>query len=355
MKLAAQTNTGYLYAIIAAVLFGASTPAAKYLLETIHPLFLAGIFYLGSGILIFLVLISKKLFTNIAADATLRRRDIKWLVAATLCGGILAPVFLMVGLTKTSASSAALFLNLEAVFTALAAWYLFKEHTSRHIVIGMVLIVIGGFILAWSKHFTIEGLSGIAFIALACFFWAIDNNVTRNISAADPLKIVAIKSLVAGTTNTFLALIFGVVITNHLVLVGVSAIVGFFSYGLSLICFVMALRFIGTGRTSAYFSLAPFIGAGLAVIFLKEPVTLQLVLAGCLMGWGTWLHLTEEHGHEHTHDRLIHEHKHIHDEHHQHSHHSDDPDGEPHSHIHEHAPLTHSHPHFPDIHHRHKH
>lgn len=355
MKLAAPIIPGYLYAMAAAILFGASTPVAKYLLSEIHPLFLAGIFYLSSGIIIFIILVTKKLFSHFATDVGLRRGDIKWLAVATLCGGILAPVLLMVGLTKASASSAALFLNLETVFTALAAWFLFKEHTSRHIVMGMVLIVIGGFILAWSNHFTVDILSGIIFITLACFFWAIDNNVTRNISNVDPLKIVAIKSIVAGTTNTILALIFGVALSNHLMLLGISAVVGFFSYGLSLVCFVLALRYIGTGRTSAYFSLAPFIGASLAVIFLKEPLTIQLFLAGCLMGWGTWLHLTEHHEHDHTHERLIHEHLHVHDEHHQHSHHPDDPIGEPHSHVHEHEPLTHSHPHFPDIHHRHKH
>lgn len=354
MKLATQINSGYLYAIIAAVLFGASTPAAKYFLGEIHPVLLAGLFYLGSGIGVLIILSVRKLVVSHIADSTLKRGDWKWLMIAILCGGIMAPVLLMVGLTRTNAATASLLLNFESVFTALSAWLLFKEHTSRHIMLGMALIVMGGFILGWSKSFDLSLASGMLFIIAACFLWAMDNNVTRNISATDPLKIVAIKSLVAGTTNTTLAFAIGATLPNHMLL-GMSALVGFVSYGISLICFILALRHIGTGRTGAYFSLAPFIGAALAVIFLGEPLTTQLVLAGCLMGWGTWLHLTEYHEHEHCHEELAHDHRHIHDEHHQHEHKPGDPKGEPHAHPHVHGPLIHAHPHFPDTHHRHKH
>jgi len=354
-ELSMKINSGYLYAIFSAVLFGASTPAAKYFLKEIHPILLAGLFYSGAGIGIFIILLGRKLFLHGGSDTKLHLRDFKWLLIATLCGGIAAPVLLMVSLAKMSASTVALLLNLETVFTALTAWFLFKEHTSRNIVIGLILIVVGGFILAWPQHFSFNVLSGVIFITLACFLWAIDNNVTRNISNVDPLIIVAIKSLVSGATNTTLAFILGIEFFHRAMLFGLSATVGFFSYGLSLVCFVLALRYIGTGRTSACFSLAPFIGASFAVIFLNDPLTIQLILAGSLMGLGTWLHLTEHHEHEHFHDRMIHEHRHIHDDHHQHNHHPDDPVGEPHSHAHEHEPLKHSHQHFPDIHHRHKH
>ena len=354
MTQATPINSGYLYAIISAVLLGASTPAAKYFLGEIHPVLLAGLFYLGSGLGVLIILSVRHLISSHIAESNLKRSDWKWLLIAILCGGIMAPAMLMVGLTRTNAATASLLLNFESVFTALTAWLLFKEHTSRHIIFGMALIISGGFILGWSKSFNVGLVAGMLFIIAACFLWALDNNVTRNISATDPLKIVCIKSLVAGITNTTLAFAIGATLPNHMLL-GMTTFVGFVGYGISLVCFILALRHIGTGRTGAYFSLAPFIGASLAVLFLGEPLTIQLVLAGCLMGWGTWLHLTEYHSHEHLHDELTHDHRHVHDEHHQHEHQPGDPKGEPHSHSHTHERLIHSHPHFPDTHHRHKH
>ncbi|HYB43747.1 MAG TPA: DMT family transporter, partial [Candidatus Methylomirabilis sp.] len=134
-----------------------------------------------------------------------------------------------------------------------------------------------------------------------------------------------------------------------------AAIVGFAGYGVSLVLFVVALRHVGAARTGAYFSLAPFWGASLAVVLLRETVTARLVVAGALMAIGVWLHLTEHHAHEHEHEAMAHEHRHAHDQHHQHIHDGSEPPGEPHSHWHVHARLRHSHPHFPDIHHQHPH
>lgn len=163
-----------------------------------------------------------------------------------------------------------------------------------------------------------------------------------------------IKGLVAGSVNFILALTQGAMIPGGRFLVG-AAIVGFFGYGLSLVFFVLALRSLGSARTGAYFTTAPFIGAVASIIFLHESLTYRLVLAGLLMAFGVYLHLTELHEHEHVHEEMEHEHRHTHDEHHQHEHLPDDPPGEPHSHPHRHVPLVHSHPHFPDLHHRHPH
>jgi len=132
-----------------------------------------------------------------------------------------------------------------------------------------------------------------------------------------------------------------------------SAILGFFGIGVSLVMFILALRHLGTARTGAYYSLAPFIGAFLAITAFGEPVTIRLALAGILMGFGLWLHLSERHDHDHEHEATEHEHSHVHDEHHQHHH--DGPVTEPHSHIHRHEAMRHKHPHYPDLHHRHKH
>jgi hypothetical protein len=184
--------------------------------------------------------------------------------------------------------------------------------------------------------------------------WGLDNNLTRKVSLADPLQIVAVKGAISGPANLALGLGAGGELPELSAAV-VACIVGFLGYGVSLALFVLALRGLGTARTGAYFSTAPFIGALAAVALLHEPLTLQLMAAGALMGVGVWLHLTEHHEHEHTHEPMEHAHPHVHDEHHQHEHSPDDPQSEPHTHWHRHEPLTHKHPHVPDAHHRHAH
>lgn len=350
-----QKNLGYIYAISAAILFGASTPAAKYLLVSIDPWLLAGLLYLGSGFGLLIVFIIQFFFKSVSLkEAKLESTDWKWLGGATLSGGIIGPIFLMMGLVNTDAASASLLLNLEMVFTVICAWLIFKEHVSQRITIGMLFIVLGSSLLSWKGHFEIEKFIGALLISGACFAWAFDNNLTRKISAANPIQIAMIKCLVAGLTNTILAVSFGSRLLSSAPILSAS-LVGFVGYGISLLFFIMALRHIGTSRTSAYFSISPFIGSILAITFLHEPVTVNLLLAGIFMGFGIWLHLTEKHEHEHTHEALEHSHKHVHDEHHQHEHLSTDPKGEPHTHWHKHKPLRHSHPHYPDIHHRHNH
>ena len=191
-------------------------------------------------------------------------------------------------------------------------------------------------------------------IAAACLCWGVDNNLTQKVSARDPVQISAIKGLVAGTVNLLLGIWF-LRALPALVWVSAALVVGFFSYGLSIVLFVLALRNLGTARTSAYFSTAPFIGAILSVLALGETVTFSLVAASFAMIGGVWLLSTEKHAHLHIHGPLVHAHPHTHDEHHQHSHGPHDPSGEPHVHLHEHAPVIHSHSHRPDIHHRHSH
>lgn len=188
----------------------------------------------------------------------------------------------------------------------------------------------------------------------ACLAWAADNNLTRNASAADPVQIAMLKGLCTGAVNTSIALAFGAQLPPIGTLAAIG-LIGLFGYGVSLVLFVLASRHLGTARTGAYFAPAPFVGALISLLFLREPLTAGLVIAGLLMAAGVWLHLTERHEHEHQHEPMEHEHLHTHDEHHQHGHAPSDQFGEAHSHPHRHEPLAHSHPHDPDIHHRHGH
>ena len=348
-----MTRPGVRYALLAALLFGASTPLAKGLLTGVSPTVLAGLLYLGSGIGLSVLWFLRRRARH-AAEAGLGRRDLPWLLGAIGFGGVLAPLFLLGGLTRTPASAASLLLNLEGVFTALLAWFAFRENVDWRVALGMVAIVGGGALLTWQGRLAWGGLTGPLAIAAACVCWAIDNNLTQNVSASDPIQIAALKGGVAGSVNLALGLLLTGAAPSA-PRAAAALVLGFFGYGLSLVFFVLALRSLGTARTGAYFSTAPFVGAVLSIILWREPVTRPLLAAGILMAVGVWLHLRERHQHAHTHEPLTHSHAHRHDLHHQHTHGPNDPPGEPHTHVHTHESLTHAHPHYPDIHHRHGH
>jgi drug/metabolite transporter (DMT)-like permease len=260
----------------------------------------------------------------------------------------------MVGLTPTDAATASLLLTLEAAVTALMAWFIFQENYDRRVALGMACVIAGAGVLSWSGTPTVENMLGPLAIVGACIAWGLDNNLTRKVSLADPLQIVELKGLIAGPFNLVLGLLLGAIMPRISTAL-IAGIVGFLGYGISLVLFVLALRGLGTARTSAYFSTAPFIGSVAAIIAFGDPVTPQLIIAGALMATGVWLHMTEHHDHEHFHAPMAHTHPHVHDEHHRHAHGAIDPPGEPHTHFHEHKPMQHAHPHVPDMHHTHGH
>jgi drug/metabolite transporter (DMT)-like permease len=286
-------------------------------------------------------------------EAQLSGSDIPWLIGTVVFGGVAGPILLLLGLTSTDAATASLLLNLEAVFTLVLAWIVFREHVDIRLFIGAVAIVAGALLLSWQGKAGNLG-AGVVLIALACLSWGIDNNLTRKISAVDPFVLAAIKGVVAGSVNGVLAYVMGATIPVPAA-VAAAMTLGFVSYGLGLVLFILALRHMGTARTGAYYGTAPFIGALASTILLGDALTPTLVLAGVLMAFGAWLHLSEHHVHEHSHEELSHTHRHVHDAHHQHDHAANDPPGEPHSHAHRHGHLAHTHPHWPDLHHRHGH
>lgn len=347
-----MNNIYVIHALLAAALFGASTPFAKLLVGEMSPWLLAGLLYLGSG----LGLAAARLIRDRGwTPSGLAEGEWRWLLGAIFFGGVLGPLALMFGLTRTSGSTASLLLNLEAVLTAVIAWVVFRENADRRIVLGMLAIVAGGVVLSWSGGGgSANDWIGPLAIAAGCLCWAIDNNLTRRVSASDALFIAATKGAVAGTVNVGLAFALGASLPDGTVLLG-TMVVGLFGYGISLVLFVLALRGLGTARTGAYFSTAPFIGAAVSLVLLGESTSIAFWIAAALMGWGVWLHLTEHHEHEHTHEPMEHGHRHAHDEHHHHEHDFAWNSDEPHEHWHRHEGLVHKHPHFPDIHHRHIH
>ncbi|HSV81914.1 MAG TPA: EamA family transporter [Ramlibacter sp.] len=344
---------GIVAALAAALLFGAAAPLAKLLLAQVSPWLLAALLYLGSGIGLAVL---RRLRPG--DRVRLPRGDWPWLAGAILSGGVAGPVLLMLGLTDLPASQASLLLNAEGVLTALLAWCVFRENVDARVAFGMLCIVAGGLVLAWPQQGTAGGgLRPTALVLCACLAWAIDNNLTRKVALADASWVAMVKGLAAGTANLLIALSLGAQWPAP-ALVAAAGLLGLFSYGVSLVLFVLGLRQLGTARTGAYFSVAPFFGAALAVLLLGEPVSWQLAVAAVLMAAGVWLHLTERHEHLHAHEALAHTHEHVHgegDPHHDHVHVPAVPPGTRHSHPHVHEPLVHAHPHYPDAHHRHRH
>jgi len=349
-EVATGPRSGVGLALVAAVLFGASAPFAKLLLRDATPQLLAGLLYLGSGVGLGIVWLAR----TGSQDARLTRGDVPWLAGAIGFGGVLGPALLMGGLARTPASSAALLLNLESVFTALLAWFVFRENFDRRIALGMAVIFVGGIVLSWEGRVDLGSIVGPLLVAAATLCWAVDNNLTQRVSAGDPVQIAMLKGLAAGGVNTGIALVLGARWPTVPRLAG-ALVLGFLSYGVSLVLFVRALRLLGTARTGAYFASAPFVGAGLSLALFRERPSIGLVSGALLMAVGLWLHLTERHVHQHWHEPMKHDHLHVHDEHHRHEHASEDPPGEPHSHPHRHEPIGHTHEHYPDIHHRHGH
>lgn len=360
---------GITCALLAAALFGASTPLAKLLVSQLTPALLAGLLYAGSGIGLGTWLLVRAARARrarihdhtVQQVASLGRADAGWLAAAILAGGVAGPLLLLTGLRSMPASSAALLLNLEGVLTALLAWFAFHENFDRRILLGMAAIVGAGILLSWPRtpahSMSLALAPGALAIAGACLCWALDNNLTRKVAASDAVQIAAWKGIVAGGVNLSLAAALGAP-WPPLSTALAAGLLGFCGYGLSLVLFVVALRQLGSARTGAYFSAAPFVGAALAIGLLHETTDVRFWLATALMALGLWLHLSERHGHRHQHEPLLHTHEHVHnaaDTHHQHEHDFAWDGIGAHTHRHQHQAIAHTHAHFPDIHHRHRH
>ena len=341
-----------LQALTAAVFFGASAPFAKLLLGDISPIFLAAFLYLGSGTGVSLIKLSQRIARPAQqTEAGIKKEDIKWLAGAILSGGVMAPIVLMVSLQNTPASTASLLLNFEGVGTTLIALLFFKEAISRRAWMAILVITLASVFLSTTFSEGIGLSLGALGIILACVLWGLDNNFTRNISGKDPLVIVAWKGVTAGTFSFLLSFLLGNAMPSFTSIIS-TMILGFVSYGLSTILFILSMRGLGAARTSALYGTAPLAGVLLSIIIFGESPSFAYSLAGVLMIIGALLLINEVHTHSHTHTAMFHEHSHRHDDP---AHAHDSVTVSTHSHEHEHAAEEHEHDHMPDLHHRHGH
>ena len=275
---------GTIFGLGSALSFGISTPLAKVLIGQIQPVMLAGLMYLGGGLGLAAIQAVRQL--NKRPVAPFSRKDWGWLMASILSGGILAPLLLMFSLTYTSASTASLLLNFDGVFTALLAWSIFQERLQIPVLFGIIAITAGATVLCSQEGYSEFGLSWGAFLILGtCFFWALDSNLTNKVSGKDAIQVAMLKSMVAGFINIAIALTVGQTLPPVLSFLAVC-VVGFFTYGINLLCFVLELRYMGASRTGAFLALSPFIGVAFSVLFLEEEITRHFEIAALLMAIG---------------------------------------------------------------------
>ena len=331
--------------IVSAVLFGATTPAAKALLGPLSPVLLAGLLYLGAALAVLPAAIRNR-------PAPLDRRNVLRLAGAVVAGGILAPVLLMSGLSKAPAASVALWLNAEPVATALLAWAAFHEHVGRRTWAAASIVLVAGTILAAPSGFE-AGVPALL-VTAACFCWAIDNNLTATIDGFTPAQSTFVKGLIAGGFNIVLGLALGPAELPPGAVAG-ALLVGAIGYGLSLVLYVAGAQQLGATRSQMLFAMAPFFGALVAWTLLGEAFTGWQVAGGAGMLAALLLAAFERHGHRHRHEPVVHLHAHRHDDHHHDHDHGPVPPAGWHTHVHRHAPVAHEHPHQPDLHHRHDH
>ncbi|MHB9032027.1 MAG: DMT family transporter [Anaerolineae bacterium] len=354
-KPAVNSPRGALLAAIgAALLFGASAPLSKLLLGSIEPIPLAALLYLGSGLCAWLLQALNPAAHTARQEARLARGDLPWLAGSILLGGIAAPIVLLFSLRAVPAATAALLLNFEGIATSLIAVLIFREMAGWRMWGAVGAVTLGSILLSFDPHGAWGLAPGALGIVAACALWGADNNLTRAIADKDPLLIVGVKGLAAGAISLGLALISRQALPAWPAALGALAL-GAVCYGVSIWLFILALRGLGAARTSALFGTAPFAGAALALLLLREGITWQFGAALPLMLAGAWLLLGERHAHRHLHPSLTHNHRHRHDDgHHTHQHPGLPPETS-HAHAHTHEPLEHSHPHLPDSQHRHSH
>ncbi len=341
--------TGVLLAACAAIAFGITTPIVAWAGSDIGPLSTAALLYAGAA----LTAASLQLFAR-RDEAKVRRADAWRLIGIAIAGGAVAPTLLAWGLQRAGATTGALLLNLEAVFTVLLARAFYREPIGKRVAIAVACMAAGGATLTFDSSASgTFGMLGVLAVAGATIAWALDNTWTRPLAERNPFQVILIKGGLGASLTATVALVRGEPLPpleHAAVLVACGAT----GYGASLYLYLLAQRRIGAGRTGSVFALAPFIGAAIAWSLGDQSAGPLAFAAAVLFGLGVYLHITERHAHPHTHEPMEHEHMHRHDDQH-HTHAHDPPFEGEHSHVHRHEPMEHEHEHAPDVHHSHSH
>lgn len=341
-----------LFALLAAVLFGLCAPVSKLLLVDLSPTFMAALLYLGAGFGMLFVRMAGVLRRKPLTEAKMTRKELPYATAMVLLD-IAAPIFLMAGLTMTTASTASLLNNFEIVATSAIAMVFFREPLNKRMWLAILLIVVSSIILTVEDLQNLALSTGSLLILAACLCWGIENNCTRMLSLKDPLQIVIIKGFGSGFGALLISL-WANGIHGSVPFIMLALLLGFVSYGLSIFFYVSAQRELGAARTSIYYAAAPFIGVVISWVVLRDAITGSFLIALTIMLIGTYFAISEKHKHPHAHVEETHAHRHSHSDGHHTHHHNGEISGE-HSHEHTHEAMEHTHTHMPEIHHQHTH
>lgn len=339
-------------AILAAILYGISSPISKLLLTELPPTLMAALLYLGAGFGMVGISIYNIAMKKEQLEAKMTVKEAPYIVGMILLD-IVAPILLMLGLTMTTSSNASLLNNFEIVATSLIALFIFKETIGKRLWLAISLITISSVILSVSDFSSFSFSVGSIFVLLACLSWGFENNCTRRLSLKDPMQIVVVKGFGSGIGSLLICFMLKEY-SNNWLYISIALLLGFVAYGLSIFFYIKAQRDLGAARTSAFYATAPFIGVIISWMVLQEEITESFLIALVIMLIGTYFAVSEDHKHKHVHMIENHEHKHGHHDGHHNYQHEYEVVGE-HSHEHTHDALEHKHTHLPDLHHRHTH
>jgi len=336
--------------LLAGLLFGIATPLSKILLSDFNSFQLAGLLYFGAAIAFSPFIIKHRKIEFYALKQTGKKLH---LAGVIVFGGILGPVFLMIGLKTANAMSVSVWLNMEMIATAILGVLIFKDYLDRYATMGVLLTLSAGIIISIQEPGS--GVVSALFILFACIFWGLDNHLSALIDGVSPQTITFVKGVFGGITNFTI----GMFLSNwqiELNYISAALLIGVFSYGISIVLYVTSAQNLGATRSQILFSTAPFWGIFAAWIFLREPLTLIVLISFSILVLGIVFTNIASHGHAHYHKGLVHTHLHSHDDgHHNHFHEVDGEKSLKHSHLHEHKEIKHVHKHYPDLHHRHEH
>jgi len=280
-----------IYAILAATLYALSSPCAKLLLKVVPVTMMAAFLYLGAGIGMSMVGIMYHITGKPRGEDRLTVKEKPYIIAMILLD-ILAPILLMIGLSKTTAANASLLNNFEIVATALVAFIIFKEVISKRLWIAILLVTVSCMLLSFEDSSSFSFSYGSLFILMACVCWGFENNCTRKLSKKDPIQIVVIKGLCSGTGSLLIAGIIGETIPKVKFIL-LILLLGFVAYGLSIYFYVLAQRYLGAAKTSAFYAVAPFLGALLSLVIFQEIPSATFIIAVIIMIIGAYYAATD--------------------------------------------------------------
>ncbi len=277
-----------LHAVLAATLYAINAPMSKLLLIEIPSTMMAGLLYLGAGIGMYIL---EKMNKN-KDELPLTQKELPYIIAMVILD-IAAPIFLMIGLTRGSAANASLLNNFEIVVTSLIAFFIFQEAIRKRLWIAIVLVTISSILLSFEDMSSLQFSWGSLFILLACVCWGFENNCTRMLSYKNPAQIVIIKGFGSGFGALVLSLMIGERF-SHMGYIILALLIGFVAFGLSIYFYIYAQRTLGAAKTSTYYALSPFIGAGLSLIIFSERPSVIFIIALIIMAVGTYFVSTSD-------------------------------------------------------------